>query len=102
VRGVGGLREFAYTIFMAVPKIIAVVLGVSFAIVQIASAQDCSRDNPNAVSGTLTVPAPCKPSKREAPTGRREPKLEPGVIRHGNTTIYYGGSLQGQTTVRGR
>lgn len=70
-----------------------------------ARAQDCTtRPATGAVAGTLTAPQPPCPARgRERPTDRKQGrKDEPGVIRNGNTTIYFGGSVQTDTTIRGR
>jgi hypothetical protein len=68
-----------------------------------ASAQDCNpRATANTVSGTLTSPqAPCRPSAHR-PSQDQPRKKEPGVVRHGNTTIHVGGAILGDVTIRGR
>lgn len=72
-----------------------------------ALAQDCGKAGGTA-AGTLANPqAPCitegrRPlqpgSSRPAPDLRREP----GVFRHGNTTVRIGGSVSTEATIRGR
>ena len=81
----------------------ALALCAPLAGLQGASAQECAdRGRSPAVTGTLVAPEPCMPARRPGATERGETKSQPGVIRHGNTTIYYGGSLQGETSVRRR
>jgi hypothetical protein len=85
-----------------VPALVA--CGLFFLAAPQVSAEPCAQGS-SAVGGTLTAPAPCaKPSTRPLalPNSGQPRGEQPGTFRHGNTTIYMGGSISTQVGVGGR
>jgi hypothetical protein len=71
-----------------------------------ARAETCGSAN-KPVAGTLAAPSnPCPPPPKKPTVVRRGPKepeaKAPGTYKHGNTTIYIGGSVGTDVNVRGR
>jgi hypothetical protein len=89
----------------ALPIALAIATLLALAPLQFAAAQDCNpRSSSGVASATLADPrAPCRPAARERSQPQAAPSRgERGTFRHGNTTIHIGGSIQGETTIRGR
>ena len=83
---------------LAIALLLAMHLGA-------AQAQDCNpRAGGNAVTGTLTAPQPpCRPAPRAQTTEpAQKPARERGAFRDGNFSVYVGGSVSTQSTIRGR